>query len=43
MIQMTHIVGEERSMTTGINLNNGTGIPELTRFQEHFSEYRIAV
>jgi hypothetical protein len=29
--------------TTGINLDNGAGIPELMRFQEHFSEYRIVV
>jgi hypothetical protein len=26
---------------TGIDLANGAGIPELTRFQEHFKEYRI--
>ena len=29
--------------TTGIDLKNGGGIPELTRFQEHFHEYQIAV
>jgi hypothetical protein len=29
--------------TTGINLDNGGGIPELIRFQEHFKEYRIVV
>jgi hypothetical protein len=29
--------------TTGIDLENGAGIPELARFQEHFSEYRIVV
>jgi hypothetical protein len=28
---------------TGIDLRNGGGIPELTRFQEHFLEYRIFV
>jgi hypothetical protein len=28
---------------TGIDLTNGAGIPELTRFQEHFKEYRIVV
>jgi hypothetical protein len=28
---------------TGINLDNGGGIPELTRFQEHFSDYKIVV
>ena len=27
--------------TTGIDLKNGGGIPELTRFQEHFHEYKI--
>jgi hypothetical protein len=26
---------------TGIDLTNGGGIPELTRFQEHFKDYRI--
>jgi hypothetical protein len=29
--------------TTGIDLRNGGGIPELTRFQEHFKYYRIVV
>jgi hypothetical protein len=29
--------------TTGIDLRNGGGIPELTRFQEHFKDYRIVV
>jgi hypothetical protein len=29
--------------TTGIDLENGAGIPELATFQEHFSEYRIVV
>jgi hypothetical protein len=28
---------------TGINLDNGGGIPELTRFQEHYSDYKIVV
>jgi hypothetical protein len=28
---------------TGINLSNGGGIPELTRFQEHFRQYKIVV
>jgi hypothetical protein len=28
---------------TGIDLRNGGGIPELTRFQEHFKHYRIVV
>jgi hypothetical protein len=29
--------------TTGIELKNGGGIPELMKFQEHFKEYRIYV
>jgi hypothetical protein len=29
--------------TTGINLTNGGGIPELMRYQDHFAEYRIVV
>jgi len=29
--------------TTGINLERGGGIRELTRFQEYFKEYRIVV
>jgi hypothetical protein len=29
--------------TTGINLDNGAGIPELTRFRKHFNDYRIVV
>ena len=29
--------------TTGIDLASGGGIPELARFQEHFSEYKIVV
>jgi len=32
-----HVV-EKLLETTGIDLSNGTGIPELVRFQEHFSE-----
>jgi len=28
---------------TRINLDNGTGIPKLVRFQEHFHEYKIVV
>ena len=28
---------------TGIDLNNGGGIPELVRFQEHFDDYKIVV
>jgi hypothetical protein len=28
---------------TGINLDNGGEIPELIRFQEHFSDYKIVV
>ena len=30
-------------VTTGINLDNGGGIPELERFQEHFRHYKIVV
>jgi len=29
--------------TTGIDLTNGAGIPELIRFQEHFRDYKITV
>ena len=29
--------------TTGIDLSNGAGIPELVRLQEHFSEYKLTV
>ena len=29
--------------TTGIDLTNGGGIPELMRFLKHFKEYRIVV
>ena len=29
--------------TTGIDLQNGGGIPEIQRFQDHFSEYKIVV
>jgi len=29
--------------TTGIDLSNGAGIPELVRFQKHFRDYRIVV
>ena len=29
--------------TTGIDLKNGAGIPELTRFQEHLYEYKFVV
>jgi len=29
--------------TTGIDLTNGGGIPEIIRFQEHFREYKIVV
>jgi len=27
--------------TTGIDLTNGAGLPELVKFQEHFREYKI--
>jgi len=29
--------------TTGIDLKNGGGIPELTRFRELFHEYKIVI
>jgi hypothetical protein len=29
--------------TTGIVLSNGGGLPELTRFEEHFCDYKIVV
>jgi len=29
--------------TTGINLQNGGGSPELQRFQDHFTEYKMVV
>jgi hypothetical protein len=29
--------------TTGINIHNGGGIPELEKFQDHFNQYKIAV
>jgi len=28
---------------TGVDLTSGAGIPELIRFQEHFSDYKITV
>jgi len=36
-------VVETQLETTGIDLPNGAGIPELVRFQEHFREYKIVV
>jgi hypothetical protein len=29
--------------TTVINLDNGGGIPELEKFQDHFKQYKIVV
>ena len=29
--------------TTGIDLQNGAGIPEIRRFQDHYTEYKIVV
>ena len=29
--------------TTGIDLINGGGVPELIKFQEHFDDYKIVV
>ena len=47
---MTLIIGRKiRQMvqhlieTTGIDLNNGAGIPELTKVQELFDEYKIVL
>ena len=40
--KIRHVV-ETLLETTGIDLSNGAGIPELFRFQEHFREYRIFV
>jgi hypothetical protein len=34
---------EQLLRTTGLDLTNGGGIPGLTRFQEHFKEYRIVL
>jgi hypothetical protein len=30
-------------VTTGIDLSQGAGIPEIERFHEHFGEYKIVV
>ena len=30
-------------MTTGINLRNGGGVPEIRRFQDHYTEFKIVV
>jgi len=40
---MIRPVVHQLSQTTGIDLKNSDGIPELTRFQEHFHEYKIMV
>jgi len=29
--------------TTGIDLQNGGGVPENRRFQDHYTEYKIGV
>jgi len=29
--------------TTGIDLQNGGGVPEIRRFQDHYTEYKIVV
>jgi hypothetical protein len=39
----THNVIDNLLATTGINLENGGGIPELERFQDHFDQYKIVV
>jgi hypothetical protein len=38
-----HPAVEQLLKTTGIDLKDGGGIPELVRFQEHLKEYRIVV
>ena len=38
-----HQVVQSLLDTTGIDLANGAGIPELVRFQEHFRQYKIVV
>jgi hypothetical protein len=38
-----HPVVQKLLQMTQLNLDTGVGIPELIRFQEHFSEYRIIV
>ena len=40
--KICHVV-RQLLQTTGIDLKNGAWIPELTRFQEHFDEYKIVV
>ena len=29
--------------TTGIDLQNGGGVPEIRRFQDHYTEYKIVL
>jgi hypothetical protein len=38
-----HPVVDRLLEVTGIDLTNGGGVPELTRFQEHYKDYRIVV
>jgi hypothetical protein len=38
-----HHVVDNLLATTGINLENGGGIPELEKFQDHFRQYKIVV
>jgi hypothetical protein len=38
-----HRVVDNPPATTGINLDNGGGVQELERFQDHFSQYKIEV
>jgi hypothetical protein len=38
-----HAVIDRLLETTGIDLSNGAGLPELGRFQEHFHDYKIVV
>jgi hypothetical protein len=36
-----HSVVDRLLDTTGTDLSNGGGLPELTSFQEHFCDYKI--
>jgi len=38
-----HSIVDRLLVTTGIDLTNGGGIPELIKFQEHLKDYRIVV
>jgi hypothetical protein len=38
-----HLAVQNLLTTTGIDLSEGAGIPEIERFQDHFSQYKIVV